>query len=222
MWRIRRQPDLVQCLGRRLVGCPAWPIVRRCLFVPLSPYPARVFGALFALRLCRAVRAALAASLCCCCMQRATCCLALATCSLQAASLRSAIFVCVFKFFINPKNNAGNFRLAPSPPAAPCSILPTHTHTHSCNTHTHKHSCNTHTNTHRYTYTKYANNFQLKINFMLQLRPSAKQLLLLLLLHVVAEVAHEMRKYRSQVYCHLGHFLAFNEQKPVKLYWAEF
>lgn len=65
---------------------------------------------------------------------------------------------------------------------------------------------------------------------MLQLRPSAKQLLLLLLLlsllllllHVVAEVAHEMRKYHSQVYCHLGHFLALNEQKAVKLYWEHF
>lgn len=66
---------------------------------------------------------------------------------------------------------------------------------------------------------------------MLQLRPSAKQLLLflllqllllLLLLHVVAEVAHEMRKYHSQVYCHLGHFLALNEQQAIKLYWEHF
>lgn len=100
MWRIRRQPDLVQCLGR-----PVWlaaqlgPLSAQlgCRVCPTVRMPrALAFGALFALRLCRAVRAALAASLCCCCccMQRATCCLPLATCSLQAALL-SHFCVCI-------------------------------------------------------------------------------------------------------------------------------
>lgn len=230
MWRIRRQPDLVQCLGRRrLVGCPAWPIVPAvCLsHCPHTPR-AGVWRAICAAPLpggsCSACSVALLLLLYATCnVQRAVCHLPPACCK----QLRSAIFVCVFKFFINPKNNDRNFRLATTPlrllsPAASCP------HTHSCNTHTHTHICNTHTHTH--IYTKYANNFQLKINFMLQLRPSAKQLLLLLLqlllllllLHAVAEVAHEMRKYHSQVYCHLGHFLALNEQKAVKLYWEHF
>lgn len=100
MWRIRRQPDLVQCLGRRhLVGCPAWPIVPAVpLFVPLSAYPARS-------RLARYLRCAFAGRfvqrlqrffvvIVVCNVQRATCCLPLATCSLQAASL-SYFCVCI-------------------------------------------------------------------------------------------------------------------------------
>lgn len=141
MWRIRRQPDLVQCLGRRV-----WLAAQLGPLCPLSLCPtvriprALAFGALFALRLCRAVRAALAASLYCyCCrMQRAVCHLPPAHCK----QLRSAIFVCVFKFFINPKNNDRNFRLATFPlpllsPAASCPL--THTLIQLQHPHTHPH-----------------------------------------------------------------------------------
>lgn len=141
MWRIRRQPDLVQCLGRRV-----WLAAQLGPLCPLSVCPtvriprALAFGALFALRLCRAVRAALAASLYCyCCrMQRAVCHLPPAHCK----QLRSAIFVCVFKFFINPKNNDRNFRLATFPlpllsPAASCPL--THTLIQLQHPHTHPH-----------------------------------------------------------------------------------
>lgn len=101
MWRIRRQPDLVQCLGRRV-----WLAAQLGPLCPLSVCPtvriprALAFGALFALRLCRAVRAALAASLCCyCCMQRATCNVLFATCHLLAASSFAQLFLCVYLNF---------------------------------------------------------------------------------------------------------------------------
>lgn len=100
MWRIRRQPDLVQCLGRRhLVGCPAWPIVSAvCLsHCPHTPR-ARVWRAICAAPLpggsCSACSVALLLLL-----SYATCNVLFATCHLLAASSFAQLFLCVYLNF---------------------------------------------------------------------------------------------------------------------------
>lgn len=152
MWRIRRQPDLVQCLGRRhLVGCPAWPIVPAVpLFVPLSAYPARwrlarYLRCAFAGRFVQRLQRRFVVIVVVCNVQRAVCHLPPARCK----QLRSAIFVCVFKFFINPKNNDRNFRLVTALPS--CCTLQHLAHTHTVATPTHTYTAATPTHTLTYT-----------------------------------------------------------------------
>lgn len=118
-----------------------------------------------------------------------------ATCSLQAA-LR---FLCVFKFFINPKksnnnnNNAGNYRLA-LPLTLTSTCLPAASALSATHTHTH---------------TKYANNFQLKINFMLQLPPSGKCCCCCCCSTSSSEVATKCANIAVKFIATLATFLAF-------------